>query len=565
MPAAPDRPGFGPDILDDLTTGIMTLDEAGTVLGLNGAAERLLGPAPLLGRRIAEAVPPLAAIPLAAVPMPAIPLAAVPLAAVPDGLRHGRTTAPDDRLLTIGERAVLARLRPCRDRGWLLELADLGANPPRLGLDPLTRLPTRDTLLRRLEDVAADARGPGCTKAALLCLDLDRFKLVNDTLGHPMGDALLRTVAERLRCALRDADLPARLGGDEFAVVQMSDDPPRAAAALAARLVDLLGRAYLIEGHMLNIGASVGVALIPADGTDPAEILRHADLALYDAKSAGRGTHRFYEPGMSARMQARRTLETDLRRALALKQFALEYQPLLDARTGAVSGFEALLRWRHPERGLVSPAEFVPLTEELGLIVPIGAWVLRAACREAAAWPEPVGISVNLSPVQFRDPGLLRTVTGALSAAGLDPARLTLEITEGALIENPDETFRALGLRIAMDDFGTGYSSLTQLQRFPFDKVKIDRSFVAEMTTDRDCAAIVRAVAGLGASLGVHTSAEGVETTEQWDQLREDGCGEVQGFLISRPLSSEAARAFLATRPNRAQTGESACPVPSTA
>ena len=302
---------------------------------------------------------------------------------------------------------------------------------------------------------------------------------------------------------------------------------------------------------MLNVGVSVGIALAPADGRDADALLKHADLALYRAKAEGRGTYRFFEPAMNAQMQARRSLEIDLRRALALKQFDLAFQPQIQLETGQVTGFEALLRWNHPERGPVSPALFIPLAEEIGLIVGIGEWALRAACREAASWAQPAAIAVNLSPVQFRGGKLVETVMNVLAQTGLDPARLELEITEGALLENTEGVLgvlnglRALGVKISMDDFGTGYSSLSYLQKFPFDKIKIDQSFVRGMEGNAECGAIVRAIARLGASLGMRTTAEGVETASQLDAIRAEGCTEVQGYLTGRPMPASQAAALL--------------------
>ncbi len=385
-------------------------------------------------------------------------------------------------------------------------------------------------------------------------LDLDRFKAVNDTLGHPVGDALLRKVAERLRNAARRDDVIARLGGDEFAILQVGQvgaDQPLAAEALANRLVDLVGRTYVLDGQMLNVGVSVGIALFPDDGRLPDDLLKHADLALYRAKADGRGTYRFFEPAMNAAVQARRSLEIDLRRALALKQFTLVFQPQIRLETGEVSGFEALLRWHHPERGLISPATFIPLAEEIGVIVGIGEWALRTACREAARWAQPASIAVNLSPIQFRGGKLVETVTLVLAQTGLDPARLELEITEGALLDDTDGVLtvlnglRRLGVRISMDDFGTGYSSLSYLQKFPFDKIKIDQSFVRGMAGSAECGAIVRAIARLGASLGMRTTAEGVETADQLDAIRAEGCTEVQGYLTGRPMPASEAFALL--------------------
>jgi diguanylate cyclase (GGDEF)-like protein len=416
--------------------------------------------------------------------------------------------------------------------------------------DPLTGLPNRLHFRERLAGAAAHMRTTG-TPAALLYLDLDRFKQVNDTLGHPVGDALLVKVAERMRAALRGDDVVGRLGGDEFAVLTQAVDA-EALATLGKRLIDLVSRPYLVEGHMLSVGTSIGLALMPEDADDVDRIAKCADLALYRAKEDGRGVLRRYAPEMDQRIQARRSLEFDLRKALALREFELFYQPQFDVDSGRATGFEALIRWRHPERGLVPPSGFVPLAEETGLIVPIGEWVLRTACAEAATWPEDVAVAVNLSPAQFRTGKLVQTVLSTLAATGLSANRLELEITESVLLDN-DETNRAvltqlheLGVRIAVDDFGTGYSSLAYLRSFPFDKIKIDQSFVREMASDADSEAIVRAVVDLGATLGMTTIAEGVETREELERIRAHGCTEIQGFLFGRPTPLEEVRALIA-------------------
>jgi diguanylate cyclase (GGDEF)-like protein len=364
---------------------------------------------------------------------------------------------------------------------------------------------------------------------------------VNDTLGHSMGDALLRAVSERLLNCIRDLDTIARLGGDEFAIIQIAPAEPHEAAALAERIIETIAAPFSLEGHQIGIGTSVGIALAPSDGVLGEELLQKADLALYRAKMDGRNTFRFFEPGMDAQMQERRAIEVDLRNALAANQFELYYQPLVTMESGRITGFEALLRWHHPQRGLVPPGDFIPLAEEVGLVVPIGEWVLQQACREAASWPGNVHVAVNLSPAQFRSRNLLPAITLALANSGLDPSRLELEITESVLLYENQSTLttlsqiKALGVRIAMDDFGTGYSSLSYLRSFPFDKIKIDRSFIRDLANSEDCVAIVRAVTSLGASLGMKTIAEGVETVEQMERLRLEGCEEVQGFLISPP------------------------------
>jgi diguanylate cyclase (GGDEF)-like protein len=413
--------------------------------------------------------------------------------------------------------------------------------------DALTDLPNRvlfrEHLVKVLESVD---RG----KFAVLCIDLDRFKAVNDTLGHPIGDALLRAVSDRLQASARPTDLVARLGGDEFAIVQAGTEQPLGATALATRLIAEIAKPFELDGHQVVIGASVGISIAPNDGNDPDRLLKNADLALYRAKSDGRDSCRFFEPDMDARMQARRTMEIDLRRALVLGEFEVYYQPLVTLETGKICGFEALLRWHHPERGMVPPMEFIPVAEEIGLIGQIGAWVLKQACLEAAKWPNDIHIAVNLSPAQFRHRAVVLDVVAALGASGLPACRLEVEITEAVLLQHTEsnigilDELRDLGVGISMDDFGTGYSSLAYLQKFPFNKIKIDRSFVNEL--DRpESMAIIRAVTGLGSSLGMKTTAEGVETEEQLKKLKQEGCTEVQGYLFSRPVPAAQAALLL--------------------
>jgi diguanylate cyclase (GGDEF)-like protein len=415
--------------------------------------------------------------------------------------------------------------------------------------DALTDLPNRVLFREKIADSLKFV--PRGEKVAVLCLDLDRFKAVNDTLGHPVGDALLKTVAERLKECIRETDMVARFGGDEFAVVQVGAEQPEGATALSRRVIETLSAPYDIEGHQIVIGASVGVAIAPNDGLDAEMLLKNGDMALYRAKSDGRGTFRFFEPEMDARMQARRKLELGLRKALVQNEFELLYQPVVNIDRNEVTCFEALLRWRHPERGVVSPAEFVPVAEDIGLIPAIGEWVLQQACRDAAMWPRQIKVAVNLSPVQFRTAKLLEAVTTALALANLPANRLELEITEGVLLAETEATLailhqlRARGVRIAMDDFGTGYSSLSYLRSFPFDRIKIDRSFISNISDDESSSAIIRAVAGLSASLGMATTAEGVETVEQLRRVHAEGCSEVQGFLFSRPCPASEIDALL--------------------
>jgi diguanylate cyclase (GGDEF)-like protein len=379
----------------------------------------------------------------------------------------------------------------------------------------------------------------------VLYLDLDRFKSVNDTLGHPVGDALLCAVTERLGRLVRGTDTVARLGGDEFAILQVGAQQPTGAKALAARIIESLAQPFEIDGHQIVIGTSVGVALAPTDGREPDQLLKNADMALYRAKADGRGIYHFFQPEMDAQMQARRMLELDLRKAMSADEFELHYQPKIDLATNKVGGFEALLRWKHPVRGFVSPAEFIPLAEEIGLIVPLGEWVLKQACTEAAKWDNRLSVAVNLSAAQFRSSTLVLSVVSALGSSGLAASRLELEITETVLLHDTAAVLqslhqlRDLGVRTSMDDFGTGYSSLSYLRSFPFDRIKIDRSFVGEVTKNNDCVAIIRAVVSLGASLGMETTAEGVETEEQLEILRAEGCTQAQGYLFSpaRPAS----------------------------
>ena len=417
--------------------------------------------------------------------------------------------------------------------------------------DALTDLPNRLQLFEQLEQTLA--RPKQGAHLAVFCLDLDRFKDVNDAHGHPIGDLLLKRSQTRLRQCVRDADMVARLGGDEFAIMQVGATQPGDATSLASRLIEVIGAPYELGGHQVMIETSIGIALAPDDGLNPDQLLKNADTALYRAKSEGRGLYRFFEPEMDARMQARRTLEIDLRKALANGEFELFYQPLVDMQTEHVTGFEALIRWHHPERGMVAPLDFIPVAEESGLIVPIGEWALRRACAEAATWPSGVKVAVNLSPIQFKKRDLLPSVVSALAASGLSPNRLELEITKSVLLQDGDATLavldelRELGVRISLDDFGTGYSSLSYLRKFPFDKIKIDQSFIFDMSDHNDSLAIVRAVIAMGSGLGIATTAEGVETLAQFTQLKLEGCTEVQGYLFSPPRPAAELKGLLAS------------------
>jgi len=425
--------------------------------------------------------------------------------------------------------------------------------------DSLTDLPNRTLFREQLERELSLMGGGG--QLAVLYLDLDHFKRINDTLGHPAGDELLKRVAQRLRNCLRDCDLIARLGGDEFAIVQTGLKHPKAAEVLAQRLREsVTAVTYDLGGHQTTTDLSIGIALAPGDGKDIDELIKHADLALYGAKAEGRASYRYYEPEMNARMKRRRRIEIDLQLAMSNGEFDIHYQPVLDLKTGALTGCEALLRWRHPERGMVPPLEFIPIAEEAGLIDTIGEWVLRRACAEAITWPKHIKIAVNISPVQFRNPTLGLVIAGILAASGLSARRLELEVTESVLMQNNDATLatlhqiRELGVRIAMDDFGTGYSSLSYLRRFPFDKIKIDRSFVSDLTKRADAKAIVQAVLDLARSLKMTTTAEGVETPEQRKVLESIGCDEMQGYLLSPAVPASQIIELFASIERRIRT-----------
>ena len=448
-----------------------------------------------------------------------------------------RISLPDGRALRL-------RTRPLGAECWVATLDEMqhdeGSAPA--DVDPVTGLEPQ----RRFNDCLSGMIAPG---TALVMLDLDRFKVVNDTLGHAAGDALLQLVGKRIKGAVRGEDRAFRLGGDEFALV-LHDGA--GAHTLAHRIVDLVGRPYLIQGSTANIGVSAGIAHVPSDGETPEALVRSADMALNAAKADGRGTVRGFRAEMAERAKARNALERDLRAAIPLGHLELFYQPQANLRTRALVGFEALLRWRHPARGLISPGDFIPVAEETRLIVPIGEWALRAACRDAQGWPMPLPVAVNVSAIQLAEHArLCRAGEGALKTSGLDPARLELEITESALVRDPAaalatlRTLRDLGVRIAMDDFGTGYSSLSQLRSFPFNKLKIDRSFVHDLGDSDEAVAVVRAIAALGTSLGMRTTAEGVETGEQAERVMAEGCTDMQGYLLSRPRPASEISALI--------------------
>src|SRR5262245_29613066 len=408
--------------------------------------------------------------------------------------------------------------------------------------DVLTGLPNRLAVMEKIEEAVARHRRRGDSFAILL-LDLDRFKHVNDTLGHAVGDTLLRETASRLKASLRETDVLARLGGDEFAIVQDSESNQReAASALANRVIEIVSRPFKIEGNEVNIATSVGIALGPEHATNSDSLMKMADLALYRAKSAGRNGYRFFDPEMSMAASARHELENELRRALQQDELELQYQPIVDTKTLRICGAEALIRWRHPTKGIILPDQFIPLAEETGMITQMGEWLLQTACADAAGWPADIKVAVNLSAVQFRKNNLVDVVLCALAQTGLPPERLELEITETAPIESATEClpvlrqFKNLGIAVALDDFGTGYSSLSQLMMFPFDKIKVDKSFTQNLTKRTECAAIIAATLTLGRRLDIATTAEGVETVAQYRLLRLAGVTSLQGYLFQPPL-----------------------------
>jgi diguanylate cyclase (GGDEF)-like protein len=424
--------------------------------------------------------------------------------------------------------------------------------------DVLTGLGNRLLLRERLDQALARAHRLS-ESVAVFCINLSHFTSINESFSHTVGDELLRAVAARLRECFRDTDVIARLGSDEFVLVQHPVNKPEEAGALAERLAAVIGEPYEIGGRQVAIGTCVGISIAPTDGDEADEVVRNANLALQRARADGPGSQRFFEPAMDQRSRAIRTLDLDLRRALGEGQFDLHYQPVVSAQNCEVRGFEALLRWYHPDKGLVPPVEFIPIAESNGLIASIGEWVLRRACTDAMHWPSDTKVAVNLSPAQFKNPSLFDMVVSALDASGLSSSRLELEITESVLLQETDTALatlhrlREFGVRISLDDFGTGYSSLSYLRSFPFDKIKIDQSFVRELSQRADCAAIVKAIAALGESLGMTTTAEGVETFEQLKQLREMGCRELQGYLFGLPQMASAVKMWLRTFAARAE------------
>ncbi len=462
-----------------------------------------------------------------------------------------------------GGRAIEIVNQPLKGGGWVATIEDITQRTRTdekiahmAHYDALTDLPNRVLFRERLEQ-ALKAIRPG-ERLAVMYIDIDEFKSINDALGHPIGDELLKGVADRLRDCLKDTDVAARLGGDEFAVIQTAIKSQSETSHLVECIYAAIREPFECTGHLITTDASIGIALAPGDGLDLDQLLKNADLALYGAKGDGRRTYRFFEAGMDARAKERRSLELELRQAINDGSLEAYYQPVITLDHGKVSCCEALLRWRHPERGMISPAEFIPIAEETGLINQLGHWVLHTACAEAANWPDDIRVAVNVSPVQFKSQTLALNVAAALAASGLAASRLELEITEAVLIRDDEialevlHQLRALGVRIALNDFGTGYSSLSYLQRFPFDKIKIDRAFVRDITSAVASSSIVEAVVNIAAASHMTTTAEGVETEQQKELLRVLGCTEMQGYLFSPAISAVEIRQSLRTHRSRA-------------
>ena len=464
-----------------------------------------------------------------------------------------------------GGRAIEIINRPLKSGGWVATIEDITerrrADEKIAHLahyDGLTDLPNRILFRERLEQSLKAIR-PG-EQLAVLYIDIDEFKSVNDALGHPIGDELLKGVAERLRGCLKETDVAARLGGDEFAIIQTAIKDRSETTRLVDEIHSAIRQPLECMGHLITTDASIGIALAPGDGVDLDQLLKNADLALYGAKGDGRRTYRFFEAGMDQRARARRSLELELRQAISDGSLETYYQPVVNIEDGKISSCEALLRWRHPERGMISPAEFIPIAEDSGLINQLGLWVLNTACAEAATWPDHVRVAVNVSPVQFRSPSLALNVAAALAACGLPASRLELEITEAVLIRDDEAALdmlhqlRKLGVRIALDDFGTGYSSLSYLQRFPFDKIKIDRSFIRDIAGPGASSSIVQAVVNIAAASDMTTTAEGVETEQQRNLLYILGCTEMQGYLFSPAIPAAEVRRLLLSHRGRAMS-----------
>jgi diguanylate cyclase (GGDEF)-like protein len=463
-----------------------------------------------------------------------------------------------DKLTSLDDGRIISVVNtPSADGGWVATHEDITEEKRAeerivhvAHHDALTGLPNRILFAEQLEQALKHVRRG--ERLAVLYIDLDHLKRVNDTFGHPVGDMLLKGVADRLRVCVRDIDTCARLSGDEFAIIQSPIDKPSDAAVLAVRINESIRAPFDLNGHQIVVDTSIGISIAPNDGKELEELLKTADIALYEAKNAGRGTYCFYETEMNERMQGRGKLEQDMRSALVNGEFELFYQPIVNLQDNKIIAFEALLRWHHPERGVISPAEFVPVAEELGLIIPLGEWVMRAACAEAATWPSELNVCVNVSSLQLGNKNFTNTVMSALASSRIVANRLEIEITESVFIENTSANISTMkqlhefGVRFAMDDFGTGYSSLSYLLSFPFSKIKIDRSFISEVADNKGSHAIVAAVADLARNLGMIVTAEGVETDQQLEQVRMLGCTEMQGCRFSRPLpATEIHRLFL--------------------
>jgi diguanylate cyclase (GGDEF)-like protein len=465
---------------------------------------------------------------------------------------------PNDTIVELKSGQIISiHHRPMPDGGWVSTHEDITERrraEQRLAHlarhDELTGLPNR-VVFREYVEREPDGRTRGGS-LAVLCLDLDRFKYVNDTFGHTAGDALLCAVAERLSNNVRTEDIVLRLGGDEFAVIQPGLDQPNQAADLAVRLIEMISQPYELKNQRVVIGTSVGIAYCLAHETEPETLLKNADMALYRAKDDGRGTFRFFDPIMDAEAHIRHELEVGLRSALANSEFEVFFQPILNAHTEKLNRFEALVRWRHPQRGLIKPDEFIQACEEIGLIVPLGEWIIVESCRLAATWPSDISVAVNLSVAQLKSANLVDAVCGALKKSGLPPSRLELEITESVVLQDTPATLaplhrlRDIGLRISLDDFGTGFSSIGCLRSFPFDRIKIDRSFIRDIDSRMGSSAIVHAIVDLGSALGMSVTAEGVENVEQLRMLRTESCSEVQGFLFSPPIPASEVPALIA-------------------
>ena len=468
-------------------------------------------------------------------------------------IAQGKTASQE--VVTSHDRIVSVVNKPIPNGGWVATHEDVTVEKRAeerityaAKVDALTGLPNRRAFCEQLEQALQRARRG--ERLALLYFDLDHLKRVNDTLGHPIGDKLLKAVAQRLCGCIRSIDLIARLSGDEFAIIQASIDQTAEVTALAMRVRETIHEPFVLDGHQVIVDVSIGISIAPNDATELDELLKAADIALYEAKNTGRGTYCYYELEMNARIQARSKLERDLQNALAKGEFELFYQPVVNLEDYTIGSFEALLRWRHPERGLVYPTEFIPIAEEMGLIIPLGEWVVRTACAEAATWPDNINVAVNISSVQLTNKNLVNVIINAIASARIPAGKLTIEITETVLLRNTDANLATLnqlhdlGVRLSMDDFGTGYSSLGYLLSFPFSKIKIDRSFIVGLPEKNESRAIVRAIADLAANLSMRVVAEGVETEKQLEQVQLLGCTEIQGYLFSAPRLASRFTSF---------------------